>query len=76
MHACQRRRREPVNHAEYWRAKRAGNAARDRRILRELRRQGWDVLIVWECQTRDVPAITKRLTAFLSRPVKDKLPRR
>lgn len=70
MHRCQRRRKAPVNHAEYWRAKRERNAARDKRSLRALRRQGWQVLTVWECQTRNVEALTNRVASFLSRPTK------
>lgn len=66
MHACQRRRKAPVTRAGYWRAKRARNVARDRRTRRALRRLGWDVLTVWECQTRDAAALAKRLAAFLS----------
>jgi DNA mismatch endonuclease (patch repair protein) len=70
MHTCQRRRKAPVNHAEYWQAKRERNAARDKRSLRALRRQGWEVLTVWECQTRKADALKDRLTVFLSRRVK------
>lgn len=66
MHTCERRRKAPVNHAAYWRAKRERNVARDRRTRRELRRLGWEVLTVWECQTRDIPALVKRLRAFLT----------
>ena len=65
MHKCQRRRKPPVNHAEYWQAKRERNVARDRRNGRKLRSMGWRVLTVWECQTRDVAGLAKRLAAFL-----------
>lgn len=67
MHTCQRRRRPPVRHAAYWRKKREGNAARDRRNRRRLCRLGWQVLTIWECQTRDVGKLVARLDAFLCR---------
>ena len=66
LHVCQRRRRNPVQNAGYWDRKRAANVARDARNLRKLRRAGWRVLTVWECQTRDVPTLTARVVRFLS----------
>lgn len=65
-HACQRRRKPPVHNAIYWSQKLARNAARDRANRRRLRRLGWRVLIVWECQTRDIGRLTERLIDFLS----------
>src|SRR5258708_6326069 len=65
MHHCQRRRKPPVRRAGYWRRKREGNAARDRRTMRRLRRLGWRVMVVWECQIRDSDALVKRLSRFL-----------
>jgi DNA mismatch endonuclease, patch repair protein len=35
---------------EYWAAKLQRNAARDKRSHRELRRDGWQVMVIWECQ--------------------------
>lgn len=67
VHTCQRTRKNPVNHAAYWNQKRAGNVERDRLNLRRLRRGGWKVLTIWECQTRDIPRLTTRLADFLSR---------
>lgn len=39
--------------------------ARDRRAVRKLKRDGWRVLILWECQTRDMEKLTMRIVAFL-----------
>ena len=65
MHVCQRRRKTPVTRADYWKRKRLGNAQRDRRNLRALQRDGWKVLTVWECQTRDIDKLTARIARFL-----------
>jgi len=67
VHTCQRRRKAPVKNAGYWNAKRRGNVARDRRVVRRLRRLGWRVLVVWECQTRAKKraALVERVLAFL-----------
>jgi DNA mismatch endonuclease (patch repair protein) len=66
MHFCQRRRNDPVNNAGYWKRKRENNASRDAYISRRLRRGGWAVLTIWECQTNDLDKLTRRLTRFLS----------
>ncbi|MBI2813786.1 MAG: DNA mismatch endonuclease Vsr [Opitutae bacterium] len=43
--------RTPKTNIAFWRKKFAGNIARDRKATRELRRLGWRVLTLWECQT-------------------------
>jgi DNA mismatch endonuclease (patch repair protein) len=55
----------PSSRVEYWEAKRSRNKARDRKSARELRRLGWKVLTVWECQTRNPEKVARRLRRFL-----------
>lgn len=50
MHRCGRCR-IPASRRKYWVGKLQRNAARDKRTRRNLRRAGWQVLVVWECQT-------------------------
>lgn len=66
MHKCRYGRVTPATNTEFWRTKRQGNVARDRRNLRKLRRQGWQVLVVWECQTRQPEKLMGKLARFLS----------
>jgi len=66
MHTCQRRRSNPVNNADYWQRKRSGNVSRDKRNAAALRRCGWKVLTVWECQTRDAERLAAKIAAFLA----------
>lgn len=40
----------PKSRQEYWEQKLCDNKARDRRNDRALRKLGWVVIIVWECQ--------------------------
>ena len=40
----------PDTNADFWRAKLAGNVARDRRQGEVLMRRGWRVEVVWECE--------------------------
>ena len=67
-HTCRHGRRPPpVRNAAYWAAKRAGNVARDARNRRRLKRLGWRVLVIWECQTRDANRLANRVAAFFGR---------
>lgn len=64
-HDCKRGARQPKDNAAYWRAKIARNTARDRASLKALRAAGWATLVIWECDTRDVAALSRTLSRFL-----------
>lgn len=58
----------PKRNRAWWEDKFHDNRARDRRVAAALRRDGYRVVIVWECETRDERTLEKRLRAALSRP--------
>lgn len=51
---------------EFWEAKFKRNVERDRRIREELRALGWDVLVIWECETREPDTLEDILRKFLA----------
>jgi len=55
----------PASNLEYWSAKIERNARRDRRVVRELRRLGWTVIVVWECETKAKRVLVSRLAKRL-----------
>jgi DNA mismatch endonuclease (patch repair protein) len=57
--------RLPKSRGDFWVPKLEGNAERDARNLRALRRLGWSVLTIWECQSRDTARLTTRMRRFL-----------
>jgi DNA mismatch endonuclease (patch repair protein) len=57
--------RQPKSRPDYWPQKFARNVDRDRLSLKALSEQGWDVAVVWECETREPKALLKRLQRFL-----------
>jgi DNA mismatch endonuclease (patch repair protein) len=57
MHIGCRFAKMPSTRVHFWRAKLEGNALRDRRDEESLVRQGWRVLVVWECATRTRAAL-------------------
>lgn len=50
-HGCPKPKHAPLprNRAEWWAAKLARNRKRDLIVTRTLRRQGWTVIRIWEC---------------------------
>ena len=55
----------PKSRTEWWQVKLEGNAARDKRNQIALRRAGWRVLTVWECETEKPEKLTRRLERLL-----------
>lgn len=64
-HNCKLGRRSPKSRLGYWLPKLKANKERHKRNLRRLRNQGWNVLTIWECQTRNPDKLRKRLAKFL-----------
>ena len=52
----------PSTRREFWQAKFDSNVRRDWRVQRMLRKDGWRVMIVWECQTSE-----RKLKALVTR---------
>lgn len=57
--------RRPTSNVAYWNEKLDRNVERDRRVEHDLIASGWEVLSVWECETRDPDLLRTRLTQFL-----------
>ena len=64
QHDCRRGRRQPASNRAYWEPKLARNVERDESAKSALRRMGWRVLTIWECQI-DEPGLTGRIERFL-----------
>ena len=66
MHGC-KSGHIPKSNVGYWIPKLRGNQARDEKNLAALKAGDWKSLIVWECETRDIEKVMKRVVRFLSR---------
>ena len=55
----------PRSNVEFWQEKFARNVERDARKENELKIAGWNVEVVWECETRDPETLKERLRALL-----------
>ena len=49
----------------YWRDKLDGNAKRDRKHYTALRSMGWQVLVIWECETKKLDVVEEKIRSFL-----------
>lgn len=45
--------RPPKSNVEFWEQKITRNRARDKKVEEELRRKGWRILTIWECELRE-----------------------
>lgn len=58
----------PKSHKAFWENKFEYNVNRDARNRSRLRRLGWKVLIVWECELRDESKMSEKIVKFMSQP--------
>jgi DNA mismatch endonuclease, patch repair protein len=56
----------PKTRRDYWVPKLKRNRIRDRKNAAKLRKLGWRLLVVWECEIRDPPKLFIRLSRFLN----------
>lgn len=63
-HDC-RKATTPKTNVKFWQNKFSQNIERDRRALTELAGRGWETLVIWECETRDLETLGKQLSSFL-----------
>lgn len=66
-HQCAMGDRLPKSRVSFWRGKLEQNKRRDRAVRRQLRKAGWSVAVVWECQTtpKHLNQLARRLRRFL-----------
>lgn len=59
-HGC-RIGRPPKSNVDFWLAKLERNRQRDKWAVTSLRRQGWRVIVIWQCETRHIPKLEGRM---------------
>ena len=58
----------PKTRLDYWMPKLAANAERDRRKESDLRKLGWDVLVIWQCELHEPEELEAKLSRFMKKP--------
>lgn len=54
----------PASNVEFWRAKFDANVSRDKAVRSQLRKAGWTVFTVWECQTESLEALNAKMRSL------------
>jgi DNA mismatch endonuclease, patch repair protein len=57
--------RIPGSRQDYWAPKLNRNRTRDESHMEALRTEGWQVLVIWECETKSIKQLEERVAAFL-----------
>lgn len=57
----------PVSNAPKWQEKFERNQVRDTKVTADLEALGWDVLVIWECETRDETSVGAKIVARIGR---------
>jgi len=59
--------RLPKSRVDFWTEKLESNRKRDILVREKLRKAGWRVLVVWECQLADTAKTSQLVRAFLTK---------
>ncbi len=65
QHESCRGGRLPKSNIQYWQPKLEKNVLNDKKNQRELLKNGWKVLVIWECEIKEVGYITEKIINFL-----------
>ena len=55
----------PKSNLQYWGPKLERNRARDEKNIGALRADGWETMVIWECELKDPAALQSQLERFL-----------
>jgi DNA mismatch endonuclease (patch repair protein) len=64
-HSCPRGQLKPATNSDFWSEKRTRTVRRDALNSAALKKKGWKVLTIWECQLRSVGVLSRRIVRFL-----------
>ena len=63
--------KRPKSNQDYWLPKLERNVERDRKAARQLRKAGWKVVVIWECQAEDARKLARGVKRVLKALGKD-----
>ncbi|RJF96646.1 DNA mismatch endonuclease Vsr [Noviherbaspirillum cavernae] len=63
-HAGCRYATTPASNTDFWQKKFDDNQRRDRKVVKELQKAGWRVLVIWECEINEsrLASLYRRIT--------------
>ncbi len=64
-HDCKRGARVPKTNRAYWERKIARNMQRDEKNLLAYKADGWESLVIWECEMKDIDILKDKIRELL-----------
>jgi DNA mismatch endonuclease (patch repair protein) len=64
-HTC-KRGALPATNIEFWKTKIGRNVERDKRDILELKKQDWKVIIIWQCEIKNISIRNNRLDKLIN----------
>jgi DNA mismatch endonuclease (patch repair protein) len=56
----------PNSNRDFWLPKLRKNKARDRKNLKALTQLGWDALVIWQCELKNLSRLETKLAKFIA----------
>lgn len=66
-HTCKKGRSMPATRKKFWQQKFKRTIERDKRNKNELKKLGWKILVIWECQIKNPRKVIAKISNFLKR---------
>jgi DNA mismatch endonuclease (patch repair protein) len=64
-HDCSKGKSMPKNNSEFWQKKLFDNENRDSGNIRDLKKLGWDVFVIWTCELKHLELLAVNLHTYL-----------
>jgi len=64
-HGCPKHYQAPKDNAEYWRKKLLNNRRRDAEVRKQLIREKYRVIRIWECELRDRAKVLRKINVAM-----------
>jgi DNA mismatch endonuclease (patch repair protein) len=64
-HTC-RRGALPTTNIEFWTTKIDGNIERDKQNVLKLEKQGWNVIVIWQCEIKNMKLRDDKLNTLIT----------
>lgn len=65
-HNCPSGMNQPKSNTDYWIPKIKKNIDRDKKNQKRIVELGWRVLLIWECELKDIPSLKRKIQDFLN----------
>lgn len=59
--------KRPDTNKEFWNKKLDKNIARDKINMKKIKELGWDILVVWTCELKNMDTLKNKIISFLEK---------